>query len=352
MASRSVGISDQGPLHARSALQGSSCRARVTEPAVRARLYGLVVEDRRAATANDAPVPAGNVDRAPRPLVKVTEGTTAVAVVGFVLYAILRVAYVRFYAPFGLSPDDLGLGYIELIAQSAIGALMLLLTFGTFIVVPVAVWIDVVASSNAPWVARMRARLTGHARVAAAVGAALFVVITVLELVGLFTAQRRLAYPGLALTAAFVGALFARGLRLGWRGVRGGGEQPVNRWRVGVGAIALVATALTAFTLAGVAARDDARAVAAGYATHPTLWGVRPTSWGAQAATLTWTRSPAGGPLAALSTACVMYLGQSNGTLFLFVPFAPGPATFRVPAGLAIIRISGRRCARGAHAPS
>jgi hypothetical protein len=59
--------------------------------------------------------------------VKATEGTTAVAVVGFVLYATLRVAYVRFYAPFGLSPDDLGLGYIELIAQSAIGALLLLL---------------------------------------------------------------------------------------------------------------------------------------------------------------------------------------------------------------------------------
>jgi len=43
----------------------------------------------------------------------------------FVLYVVIRGAYSRFYAPFGLSPDDLGLSYLDLLAQSAIATLAL-----------------------------------------------------------------------------------------------------------------------------------------------------------------------------------------------------------------------------------
>jgi hypothetical protein len=49
------------------------------------------------------------------------------AVFGVILYAVLRVAYSIFYNGFGLYPDDLGLGYLDLLVQSAVGIFLLLL---------------------------------------------------------------------------------------------------------------------------------------------------------------------------------------------------------------------------------
>ena len=68
---------------------------------------------------------------------------TLLAVFGLALYAILRIAYGRFYAAFGLSPDDLGLGYVELLAQSAIGAVVLLAVFGLLIWCCVAFYVTI-----------------------------------------------------------------------------------------------------------------------------------------------------------------------------------------------------------------
>jgi hypothetical protein len=48
-----------------------------------------------------------------------------------------------------------------------------------------------------------------------------------------------------------------------------------------------------------------------------------------------------------------MYLGQSNGTLFIYSPSPPGPATFRVPASMAAVRIVAHaRCAANSRTPT
>jgi len=41
------------------------------------------------------------------------------------VYVVLRIAYGRFYAPLGLSPDDLGVGYLELLTQAGGGYLVI-----------------------------------------------------------------------------------------------------------------------------------------------------------------------------------------------------------------------------------
>ncbi len=60
---------------------------------------------------------------------QLTDPRTALALLGLALYAVMRVAYGRFYEPFGLSPDELGLSYLELLAQSALGAVVLAALF-------------------------------------------------------------------------------------------------------------------------------------------------------------------------------------------------------------------------------
>ena len=56
-----------------------------------------------------------------------TDAPTVLAVLGIVLYAVLRIAYSLFYNNFGLTPDDLGLSYLDLLIQSAVGTVILLM---------------------------------------------------------------------------------------------------------------------------------------------------------------------------------------------------------------------------------
>jgi hypothetical protein len=51
-------------------------------------------------------------------------------VVAVVFYAVLRMAYVQFYLPFGLRPEDVGLGKTELLTQALVGPAIFFLTFG------------------------------------------------------------------------------------------------------------------------------------------------------------------------------------------------------------------------------
>jgi len=71
----------------------------------------------------------------------------------------------------------------------------------------------------------------------------------------------------------------------------------------------------------------------------PALVGIRLTSWGGEAATLAWTTDKVDRSLRPLARSCVMYLGESRGTLFVYMPDDLHPATFRVPAALAVVRV-------------
>ena len=282
------------------------------------------------------------------------DARAGLALLGIGLYAVLRLAYARFYEPFGLSPDELGFGYLELLAQSAIGAVVLLLVFALLAWIYVAFFVAVsqdLVDDMRPALDFARRRL-GPGRTAVAARSAL-----ALGALGLLTLLFWLLGTDVLLAAAIAGVIVywgfwvARGSR---RILRGLGRRPREqepaagrRWRRALAAAAIVPVLLAGTTLVAQA-NMDAQSVRDGRATHPEFLGVRLTSWGSEPATLVWTARDIDPALAPLSASCVMYLGQSGGTIFV----TQGGATFRVPASLAAVRIvPGGRCRPGARAP-
>ena len=76
-------------------------------------------------------------DAAPKVARRLSDLAGMLAFAGLILYVLLWVGYVRFYAPFGLSPADLGLGYVELLAQAAVGAIVLVTPAAVAAAIPV-----------------------------------------------------------------------------------------------------------------------------------------------------------------------------------------------------------------------
>ena len=74
----------------------------------------------------------------------------------------------------------------------------------------------------------------------------------------------------------------------------------------------------------------DAHAVREGRSAQPTGLGLRFASWGAERATLRWVGNVDTTARRALEAPCLMYLGTSNGTAFLYMPGTG--ETLRVPA--------------------
>ena len=75
-----------------------------------------------------------------------TDARTVLALLGVVLYAVLRIAYSLFYNNFGLTPDDLGLGYIDLLIQSAVGTVILLVVVFVVATVVALVYVGLIGS--------------------------------------------------------------------------------------------------------------------------------------------------------------------------------------------------------------
>src|SRR4051794_2013281 len=66
----------------------------------------------------DEPVQPQPLSPAPEPksiTEWLTDARSILGVLGLLLFVVLRMAYSRFYGELGLSPDDLGLGYIDLL---------------------------------------------------------------------------------------------------------------------------------------------------------------------------------------------------------------------------------------------
>ncbi|HEV2786918.1 MAG TPA: hypothetical protein VGV67_11050 [Solirubrobacteraceae bacterium] len=284
-----------------------------------------------------------------------SDARAGLALLGIGLYAVLRLAYARFYAPFGLSPDELGFGYLELLAQSALGALVLLLLFALlawiYVAFLVAVGQDLVDDVR-PALDFVRRRL-GPGELAQVARIALAVVALALLTLLLWLIGTDLLI-GVAIAGVIVywAVWVARGSRRILRGIGRPADRPRpsagRRWRRGLAWTAVVPVLLAGTTLV-TQANMDAQAVREGRATHPDFLGVRLTSWGADPATLVWTGAGVEPALRPLAASCVMYLGQSGGTIFV----TQGGATFRVPASLAAVRIvPGGRCRPGARMPA
>jgi hypothetical protein len=101
----------------------------------------------------------------------------------------------------------------------------------------------------------------------------------------------------------------------------------------------------------GILASEGAttgRAALTGHSTRNlTLYGMPLVSWRADAATLTWTARYVDPELRPLARDCVMYLGESKGTVFVYYPGSAGSGTYRIPAAMVVVRaVPGADCVR------
>jgi hypothetical protein len=266
---------------------------------------------------------------------------TALALLGLVAYAVLRIAYSVFYNRFGLSPDDLGLSYVDLLVQSAVGTsvLLLLVVAGASILFAelvgvVAIWGDL--------------RRTFKSDSEPPPGGAVTVLLSLVVLGSVVAGAIGLhALAGILLT---IGTLTLAG----WATIRGGiiivhgvsskdsGRVAHTRWwRRFVAAAVMLAVAIA---IAGLIAQasSDASHVYEGRPASFTVLGVRVTSWGAERATVSWTSNQVAPDLQPLAGRCLMYLGQSGATNFLYRPDTH--EVVRIPMAVSTVHIRPPTC--------
>jgi hypothetical protein len=301
-----------------------------------------------------------------------TDVRTVLAVLGIVLYAVLRIAYSVFYSNFGLTPDDLGLGYLDLLIQSAVGTVMLLMAI--FIVAAVIVagyvglWGNVRDSirmgrnnirgqqhagsseSECPPPAKQKDESVRVIQAASVtpqwrdrrgrrgswMGNVGLSALSVLALVGWFVGRGVLALPLVCMLTLQVVIV---GIKLIKRGL----TENRARWERGLAAIALATLGLAILFLLGRAQSDAAR-VQLGYPSSYTVLGFRITTWGAEDATVSWTSNQIAADLRPLAGRCLMYLGQSNGTAFLYL--VSTREVYRVPTAVVVVRTQPAVCSR------
>jgi hypothetical protein len=89
---------------------------------------------------------SGDASRAPSPSLRpsaldrmMSYAVPLVGVIGAALYGVLRLAYLFFYLRLRASPDEVGYGYSQVLADELIGAIELVLLVALFLMVPVSV---------------------------------------------------------------------------------------------------------------------------------------------------------------------------------------------------------------------
>jgi hypothetical protein len=284
--------------------------------------------------------PPDGADASPasRWLERVPDVRAVFAVLGLLFYAVLRIATSVFYGRFGLSPDDLGLGYVELLVQSVVGTSIVLVVALAAAFLVICEYVGVVAFFNDIF----RRQGTDERDAWSDLSSIVFTVVAVSGTGSAITAAVGLqGVSGAMLTLAIAVVLVwttLRGVRVLSRGVLGAHRR---RWLVLVAAVVLATVGFSIAALIGQA-RDDADRVFAGHPAAPAVFGVRMTSWGAETATLSWTSDQVAPDLRRLTGRCLMYLGQSGGTSFFYDPGAH--ETVRIPAAISAVRIRPPSC--------
>jgi hypothetical protein len=224
--------------------------------------------------------------------------SAVLALMAIVLYAILRIAYSIFYSHFGLTPDDLGLNYLDLVVQSAVGVVLLSMAILVFTAIPFLV------------VAAYRTRLDSKWK------EAILVIASCLSVLALVLAFTALSTPAaLVIYCIYILLLLPLGVLGFIDGLRG----PSRRlWRGAMIAAAVVALALaTGYIL--VRAKDDRSSVYDGDPAGFRLFGFSITTWGAEEATVKWTSDTVAADLKPVANRCLLYFGQSAGTSYFYV---------------------------------
>jgi len=259
---------------------------------------------------------------------------TIVAVLALTLYSVLRVSYEAFYGPLGLSPEDLGLGYLELLAQAAIGivaiAAVITMILGGAALTERAMVDMVERSSLRPW-------QVGFVYALGLLALAIGIVVTPADSPVFLVSLGGLGLLSVSLFIAGVPSLLREAA-----GGKGIDERKASRSRSAVLGLLILGLGLASASFI-VTARHDSMTVRAGFATQPRILGLRLASWGAEPATISWITADIDKSLRSLTGECLLYLGQADGTVFLLRPtrfyrrktnttFRRRPATtFRIP---------------------
>jgi hypothetical protein len=259
------------------------------------------------------------------------EVASLLAVAGAFFYTALRVAYGVFYARLDAKPEDVGLGYQQILAQS-VGALMLLV-LAAILALALAAGVASFLRSQAESIEKippskprpsptLRQRITAGALLLGIIGAA--VAIDWKGFLGTF----------LVIGLAMVTLL----LYLRYRQIK---DQRLARWvRAGFVSAFIALGFVAVLVVLCARASDDADAVRRGQEGTFEFLGIPITSWGAEPGTLKPATTTA--PDAALPTGCVLFLGQADG---IVVAFDPAGQTLRLPVNQVVVSLDhGERC--------
>jgi hypothetical protein len=250
----------------------------------------------------------GGALRGARGTLSTPAAATAIGVLGAVTYALLRAASDQFYAPLGLSPEDVGLGHTELLGR-ALGAFLVPLVFAGLLL---ALWAAVVGLGDFDRAVDRAKR--GRFRTAVTIaGVLLLAVIVITPVVG-------------------VSLLLVPVLGFGIYGL----------WRTSIspGLVRVVGVVVASLAVLGTAllvliARTSADAVRDGRG----LTGLDRFAlpWEASVVEVRWLGEPGSPPGPKLTSgspedvACAVYLGAHDGLVVLVNPL--DDTTLRLPAG-------------------
>jgi hypothetical protein len=312
----------------------------------------------------------------------VSNALAIVTVAGVVTYGILRVAYFQFYNNFGLKPEDVGLGYIEVLGQSVTGMIILLLLSSIFLVAFIVIfriWVEVgqgfvaliktrtgkitvlilLAVGGVVW-----AGLTYAPAMTKRVGEILLVTLLIIWIISL-------VFEGFRRLKRFV-TRDSRATRLDGPGTpldediesvqnedtdRASGQRTellpnenllsdrfFTRALIAAAILAPFVVLLSLLWIGNV----DANRVAQGRTVREVLFGVIPVvSWGAETATVT----PIGNDVAKVfidsMEECVMYLGQAHGYVIVVEPDRSASETHKIPEAEVLVTIIPQRTSCG-----
>lgn len=245
----------------------------------------------------------------------------AASVLGLILYASFRLDYFLFYGPFNVTPEEVGLTYTTTLAQSLLGALILIGVLGLPLTAIVMFYGALFRSAAVVTRSLIKSRGWIFILVWAA---ALIVVSTV------FVGLMRHIQPAFFARAGDTGMIFVTAFTTlflwGLLALRVQPAEPSQETVKSAVARLLRPTLVTFLVLAllcllvllPVLARLDARAVEQGHARDGQIAGLLNLSWGADVAEVHWLGEATSSELKMDGSRCLMYLGRANGVIVLY----------------------------------
>lgn len=246
----------------------------------------------------------------------------AMTMLGIVLYASFRLDYFLFYGHFNVTPEEVGWTYASTLAQSLLGALLLVFTIGLPLAVIIAFYAVLVRQAAS--VTRRTLVKRGWTFVILwGVGVVVVATVTVEALHDvapqLFSFTRGVGRVVVTLVAIIM-TWGMTGLTASSCGAPA--ETPMEAirkfLRPGLWTFGAMST-LCLLVLLPSLARLDARAVEQGLSREAQLAGWLNLSWGADVAKVHWIDADVAAGVG-LNQDCLMYLGRSEGIVVLYEP--------------------------------